>query len=105
MKIVSKEIKPDGSQFIVYLMDETERPLKAKITNKEEKTELINNLLNENNLDGLKENISFQIKNIFPSILVTSLNIIRNDDTNSITVQLKYSVTNSNINDNLTLQL
>ena len=52
MKIVSKEIKPDGSQFIVYLMDETERPLKAKITNKEEKSELINNLLNENNLDG-----------------------------------------------------
>ena len=61
--------------------------------------------INENNLDGLKENISFQIKNIFPSILVTSLNIIRNDDTNSITVQLKYSVANSNINDNLTLQL
>ena len=48
MKIVSKEIKPDGSQFIVYLMDETERPLKAKITNKEEKTELINNLLKKN---------------------------------------------------------
>ena len=61
--------------------------------------------INENNLDGLKENISFQIKNIFPSISVTSLNIIRNDDTNSVTVQLKYSVINSNINDNLTFQL
>ena len=61
--------------------------------------------INENNLDGLKENISFQIKNMFPSISVTSLNIIRNDDTNSVTVQLKYSVINSNINDNLTFQL
>jgi phage baseplate assembly protein W len=61
--------------------------------------------INENNLDGLKENISFQIKNIFPSISITSLNIIRNDDTNSITIQLKYSVINSNINDNLTFQL
>jgi phage baseplate assembly protein W len=61
--------------------------------------------INENNLDGLKENISFQIKNIFPSISITSLNIIRNDDTNSVTIQLKYSVINSNINDNLTFQL
>ena len=59
----------------------------------------------EDNLDGLKENISFQIKNVFPSIIISSLNILKNDDYNSITVQLKYSVANSNINDNITIQL
>ena len=59
----------------------------------------------EDNLDGLKENISFQLKTLFPNIIINSLNVLRNDDYNSITIQLKYSVANSNINDNLTLQL
>jgi phage baseplate assembly protein W len=59
----------------------------------------------EDNLDGLKENISFQLKTTFPSVIVTSLNILKNDDSNQITIQLKYSVANSNINDTLTLQL
>ena len=61
--------------------------------------------INENNLDGLKENISFQLENIFPNVIVNSLNVLRNDDFNSITIELKYSVANSNINDNLTIQL
>jgi len=59
----------------------------------------------EDNLDGLKENISFQIKTIFPTVLVASLDILKNNDSNQITIQLKYSVANSNINDTLTLQL
>jgi phage baseplate assembly protein W len=59
----------------------------------------------DDNLDGLKENVSLQIQNTFPSIIVNSLNVLRDDDYNSITVELKYSVANSNINDNLTLQL
>jgi phage baseplate assembly protein W len=61
--------------------------------------------IEEDNLNGLKENINFQLENVFPNIIVSSLNILKNNDNNSITVQLKYSVANSNINDNLTLQL
>jgi len=61
--------------------------------------------INENNLDGLKETISLQLENIFPNVIVNSLNVLRNDDYNSITIELKYSIANSNITDNLTLQL
>jgi len=47
MKIVSKDIKEDGSQSIVYLVDENGNPLKGSIVNSDEKAELINNLLAE----------------------------------------------------------
>ncbi len=55
-------------------------------------------------LDGLKENISFKLENTFPLVIVNSLNVLRNDEEDSITVQLKYSVADSNINDTITLQ-
>jgi len=45
MKIVSKEIKEDGSQSIVYLIDDNDNPLKASIVNSNEKSKLINDLL------------------------------------------------------------
>jgi phage baseplate assembly protein W len=59
----------------------------------------------EDNLDGLKENINLQLETTFPTVIVSSLDILKNNDSNSITIQLKYSVANSNINDTLTLQL
>ena len=45
MKIVSKEMKKDGSQSIVYLVDDNGNPLNAEIVNNEQKEELINDLL------------------------------------------------------------
>tara|TARA_Y100001938_G_C7975782_1_gene371683 strand:- start:317 stop:547 length:231 start_codon:yes stop_codon:yes gene_type:complete len=45
MKILSKEIKEDGSQSIVYLLDENDKPLKASIVDSNEKSKLINELL------------------------------------------------------------
>jgi len=45
MKIVSKEIKEDGSQSIVYLIDDNDKPLIASIVNSNEKSKLINDLL------------------------------------------------------------
>jgi phage baseplate assembly protein W len=60
--------------------------------------------ISEGTLDGLKENISFKLENIFPSIIVNSLDVLRNDEESSVIVQLKYSVANSNINDNITFQ-
>ena len=47
MKIVSKEIKSDGSQSIVYLVDDNGNPLKADIVSDSEKKEIINTLLTE----------------------------------------------------------
>ena len=47
MKIVSKEMKSDGSQSIVYLVDDNGNPLKAEIVSNEEKEIVINDLLSE----------------------------------------------------------
>jgi len=65
MKIITKEMKKDGSQSIVYLVDENESPLKAEIVNPERKKELINELLSEyftpedwvNNKEDLLNNV------------------------------------------------
>ena len=65
MKIVSKEIKRDGSQSIIYLIDENGNPLKGEIVSEGEKSELINNLLSEhftpedwvNNKNNLLNNV------------------------------------------------
>tara|TARA_Y100000389_G_scaffold39193_1_gene33593 strand:- start:3840 stop:4070 length:231 start_codon:yes stop_codon:yes gene_type:complete len=47
MKIISKEIKEDGSEFIIYLADNKGNPLKADIVTEEDKNDTINNLLAE----------------------------------------------------------
>ena len=60
--------------------------------------------ISQGTLDGLKENISSKLENIFPSVIVNSLDVLRNDQEDSIIVQLKYSVANSNINDTITFQ-
>ena len=51
MKIVSKEIKPDGSEFIVYLIDTSHgRPIEGFIVKKANKGKIINYLLHIANL-------------------------------------------------------
>lgn len=65
MKIISKDIKEDGSQSIVYLVDENGNPLKGTIVNPDEKSQLINELLSEyfapedwvNNKENLLNNV------------------------------------------------
>jgi len=61
--------------------------------------------ISESNLGALKKNVESKLEFYFPRVVVNSLDVLRNDDTNEITVQLKYSVSNTNISDNLTLQL
>jgi phage baseplate assembly protein W len=61
--------------------------------------------ISEGTLNGLEKNISFSLEQFFPNVIVNNIEILRNDDTNTITIKLKYSVSNSNINDNLTIQL
>lgn len=57
--------------------------------------------ITDNNLDFLKENIESQITNVFPNISIGDLEVLQQEETNSITVSLSYSVTNTNINDTL----
>ena len=58
----------------------------------------------EGTLAGLEQTINSNIQNVFPNVIVDSIDILRNDDNNEITIKLKYSIANSNVNDNLTLQ-
>ena len=58
----------------------------------------------EGTLDGLKENISRKMEIYFPSVIINSIDVLRNDSLNEIIVQMKYSIANSNINDNITFQ-
>ena len=60
--------------------------------------------ISENSLDGLKENVSLKLETYFPNVIINSLDVLKRADENSVVVQLKYSIANSNINDNLTFQ-
>ena len=60
--------------------------------------------ISENSLDGLKENVSLKLETYFPNVIINSLDVLKRDDENSVVVQLKYSIANSNINDDWTFQ-
>jgi phage baseplate assembly protein W len=57
------------------------------------------------NLNFLREDINAKIATYFPSIVVNDLVVTGQQDTNQITVALKYSVLNTSITDNITIQL
>ena len=55
-------------------------------------------------IEDLRVNISNQISQFFPNIEVNELNIVESPDINSISVALTYSIKNTNINDDLTIE-
>ena len=59
--------------------------------------------ITSNNLDGLEDIISFKLNRYFPNINVDSLEILQQTDNNTITVDLKYSIKNTNIYDTVEL--
>jgi len=61
--------------------------------------------ITEGNTDFLREVIFTKIATEFPNIILTSLNISQNVDFNSLIVDINYQVANTNINDNITLNL
>ena len=61
--------------------------------------------INQDNLYGLKENINNKIETQFPNILITSLDITEENDYNRVIINLSYSIYNTNITDNLEIQL
>tara|TARA_R110000772_G_scaffold17946_3_gene49925 strand:+ start:98657 stop:98881 length:225 start_codon:yes stop_codon:yes gene_type:complete len=50
MKIRIKEITEDGSQLLIYLMDENDMALEANIFSKEEKDEEVQRLIQNNEI-------------------------------------------------------
>ena len=56
------------------------------------------------NLDFLEERISDDLNNFFPNVRVGNLEILRQEDTNTITVSLTYSVVNTNISDTVAIE-
>jgi len=60
--------------------------------------------ITDDNLGSLQDNLNFQLSTFFPNVRISSLNILREDDNNTIIVEIKYSVLNSNVTDELILQ-
>ena len=56
------------------------------------------------NLEFLKENIESQITSFFPTVLVQDLQIIPNNDYNSILVSLTYNVIDTSVVDTIQLE-
>tara|TARA_S200002703_G_scaffold158599_1_gene169404 strand:+ start:620 stop:1027 length:408 start_codon:yes stop_codon:yes gene_type:complete len=60
--------------------------------------------LSNENLEGLEDLIQEQLKTFFPSVVVQSLELLSNPDINSLTVDLKYNVIDTGIEDEIQLQ-
>ena len=52
-----------------------------------------------NNLDFIKNDIQLKINQNFNNIVLQSVNILRQEDNNTIVVEINYSIPNTNIND------
>lgn len=60
--------------------------------------------MNDGNLNALQDNINGQLSLYFPKIIINSLNLLKKEEENTLVIQLKYSILNSNINDELIIQ-
>lgn len=60
--------------------------------------------ISNNSIQTLNEDIAEKLNESFPSINVDKLDILREDDNNTIIVSLTYSVANTNIKDNISIQ-
>jgi len=60
--------------------------------------------IEDTSLDFLKNKIQSQLDQNFSNINVISLDILSNEEENRIIVQLKYSIPNTNIKDEIILQ-
>lgn len=65
--------------------------------------EFIFEQISNNTLEYLKEDIGAKMSQNFPNVDLQELSLVENPDSNEISVQMYYSVTNTGINDELTL--
>jgi phage baseplate assembly protein W len=61
--------------------------------------------ITNDNLNFLREDINSKLNIYFPNIIINDLIVTGQINTNQITVTLNYSVINTNITDNLEIQL
>lgn len=59
--------------------------------------------ISDGNLEFLKQDLQSKIQANFPNIRVDTLEVLRNDDINTITISFTYSVINTNLTDEITL--
>jgi phage baseplate assembly protein W len=59
--------------------------------------------INSNNFDFIKEDIQQKLSNNFSNVIVNSVQILAQEDYNTINVIIKYSIENTGINDELQL--
>lgn len=57
--------------------------------------------INNNNIEGLREDIQTKVSTYFPSVSVTSLEILKNTDNNEIIVTMQYRVIHTGITDQI----
>jgi len=57
--------------------------------------------ITQNNLSGLKGNIQNQLNAFFPNIIVDKLDVLSNQDYNTVEINLFYSIKDMGINDNI----
>jgi phage baseplate assembly protein W len=57
--------------------------------------------ITNNNLEFLEGTISNDIADSFPNVIVDTLNILKNEDKNTIIIEFKYSIRNTNIQDSI----
>ena len=57
--------------------------------------------ISDNNIEFLEDRISSDLELFFPNIQKLNLEILRNNDNNSITISLSYQVLNTNISDTI----
>ena len=60
--------------------------------------------IEEENINGLKENIEFKLQKYFPQVGISSLEVLQDADNNTLIVELKYFILNSNIQDTITFE-
>jgi len=59
--------------------------------------------IDEGSLDFLREDVETKLSTQFPNVLVNKLEVLANPDNNEVTVQIYYSVENTNIEDEVIL--
>ena len=60
--------------------------------------------ISNDNTAFLQQDIENKIQQFFPNILITSLDILKNTDFNSINIELNYEVANTNITDIINIE-
>tara|TARA_B100000497_G_scaffold125682_1_gene162672 strand:- start:2084 stop:2491 length:408 start_codon:yes stop_codon:yes gene_type:complete len=84
-----------------FLTNQGERPLNPEFGGNLRK--YIFQQIEEDTLEFLKSDVQSQLGTYFPSVVIVSLDILAQTDTNAIEVVLKYRVQNTNISDTLNI--